>query len=143
MANYYAAWRSNYFKVKDAQAFKEWADHMPDVRVCHKDGGDDIDNADLYAVMQNEYTDGAGIPSFFWDEETDESIDIDFAGELAKHLQDGEVAILMESGAEKLRYITGYAVAIKSDGSRHSINLDDIYDWVNSNWGVNPTLACY
>lgn len=45
-----------------------------------------------------------GLPSNRYDEETDGYVDIDLAKELAEHLAEGQVAILMECGAEKLRY---------------------------------------
>lgn len=38
MANYYALARSNYFKVKDAGAFKEWVGSIPDLGVWAIDG---------------------------------------------------------------------------------------------------------
>jgi hypothetical protein len=48
----------------------------------------------------------------------------------------------MESGAEKLRYIAGYAVAYNSKGETVSLNLDDIYDKAKS-LGTNITTATY
>jgi hypothetical protein len=38
----------------------------------------------------------------------------------------------MGSGSEKLRYITGYAVAFNSDGDVETISLDEIYDRAKS-----------
>ncbi len=40
--------------------------------------------------------------------------DFDLVEELAQHLADGEIAVLVEAGAEKLRYITGDAVAVRN-----------------------------
>ena len=53
--------------------------------------------------------------------------EIDFYAELAKHLQNGWVAIVMEVGAEKLRYVTGYAVAVNHNGKCCDVSIDRIY----------------
>ncbi len=34
----------------------------------------------------------------------------------------------METGAEKLRYLTGWAQAINSRGETRTLNLEDIYE---------------
>lgn len=41
---------------------------------------------------------------------------------------DGDVAVFMSAGAEKLRYITGMAVAISQRGEVRRVSLDDIYE---------------
>lgn len=121
--------RTNYFRVKDRKAFDEWASKY-EVRVIE----------DQYRVgLVGEDPDGGSWPSH--NSEKDE--DIDFAGELAKHLVDGNVAILMEVGAEKVRYVYGAAIAVKSDGSVLSICLDDVYKLVEDTWGIKPSPAEY
>lgn len=49
----------------------------------------------------------------------------------------------MTTGAEKLRYLTGYAFALYADGRRLDVNLDDIYDKARAEFGVQPTQASY
>jgi hypothetical protein len=117
MANYYATARTNYFKVKDVEKFKELCEHL-DVQF--------IQDGDKVGFLCS-HGDQAGFPSYYWDEETQEYVDIDLLSDISKHLVKGEVAVLMEAGAEKFRYITGYAQAVNSEGDVCQITLDDIY----------------
>jgi len=60
--------------------------------------------------------------------ETDEPEEIDFLAELSLHLQPGWVAIIMEAGAEKLRYIAGFAAAVNSKGETREVTIQEIYE---------------
>jgi hypothetical protein len=115
MANWIGTARSNYFHVKDEAQFTIWAD------ACDLDYLQDKEGR--YAIAAR---DGEGWPSSYLDEHG-EDFDLDLPMELATHLKDGEVAILMEVGNEKLRYLTGYAVAVNSKGEIASVGLDEIY----------------
>jgi molybdopterin biosynthesis enzyme len=59
-----------------------------------------------------------------------------------KHLHDEDVAVLMEAGAEKLRYVSGWAVAVNSKGDLVEIGLSDIYEKAK-HLGKNITQATY
>jgi hypothetical protein len=63
--------------------------------------------------------------------------------EIAEFLIDGEIAVFMEVGAEKLRYCNGYAIAVHSNGEYETLNLDRIYDFAEQRWGKRPTVAEY
>jgi hypothetical protein len=54
--------------------------------------------------------------------------EIDLAAELSAHLEEGWVAVLMEAGAEKCRYVAGWALAVNSKGETRQVSLQDIYD---------------
>lgn len=69
--------------------------------------------------------------------------DIDFDEIIAKHLVDGEVAVLMSAGHEKARYVSGYATAIRNDFKHVSIVLSDIYELAAEKLGKLPTDATY
>ena len=84
-----------------------------------------------------------GLPSSRYDEETDDYVDIDLTKELAEHLAEGQVAVLMECGAEKLRFITGFATAVSWTGETVRISLDDIYQKAQEAFGVEPSRASY
>lgn len=132
MANWYGAARTNYFRVKDPEAFKRWLSDF-EVVVIEKDG--------RYGFYSNdEY---GGFPSYRHNDETGEYVDIDLANELSGHLVAGEVAVLIENGAEKLRYLSGWAQAVASDGRTVAVNLSDIYDKAKEAFGVAPTDASY
>jgi hypothetical protein len=53
---------------------------------------------------------------------------LDLFGEVAGHLVEGSVAVFIEVGAEKLRYLTGWAVAVNSSG----VTMPDYPWWVVS-----------
>jgi hypothetical protein len=123
MANYYATARSNYFRVKNAQAFEEWCSERN--LDCWANSYEGV--GDRYAIAPSADVE-AGWPSYDLDEATDEYYEIDLPKELASHLDPRDIAILIEVGSEKLRYLTGEAVAVHASGKTIRISLDDIYD---------------
>ena len=139
MANYYASSRSNYFKVKDVDAFKkfcnkwgvEYIEHVTEY--SRKEGVPDKTDG-LVGFLGSDGDDGA-LPSsaMLTDADTGEEKELtqdDFFYELSTHLEKGQVAILMEAGAEKLRYINGWAIAITDKNKQVVVSLNDIYDLV-------------
>jgi hypothetical protein len=119
MANYYATARSNYFRIKDKAAFMDWC------VTRHLDWWEKASEPGLYALSP--YSE-SGWPTYDYNEENDDETEVDLAAELATHLAPSEVAVLMEVGNEKLRYVTGYAVAVNAQGKTVRVHLDDIYD---------------
>lgn len=119
MANYYATARSNYFAVKDLEAFKA---AMPEGIGIWDDGKDGL--VGVYA----DGGDGNGWPSY--DHEAD--TDIDLCALIAPHLKKGEIAVFMEAGNEKLRYVIGVAEAVNSDGETVFVALSQIYKLAES-----------
>ena len=117
MANWYGTARSNYFRVKDKDAFLKWADGRG-LGVFKNE-----ESADLFAIYGGESTDDGSWPSY--DVESDTEIDL--VAELAQHLPNGQIAVLMEIGAEKLRYLTGVAIAVNHKGRVVELTLSDIY----------------
>lgn len=120
MANYYGSARSNYFKVKDEAAFLAALEDVPDIEIHGV-------NEKGFCILVNG-GDYGGWPTMGWDDEEEDDFEIDLPVLVSEHLLDDEVAIFMESGAEKLRYIVGYAEAINNKGERKTISLMDIYD---------------
>lgn len=138
MANYYGTARTNYFRVKNRKKFKEYVDTIPDaVLIDHKDA----DGRMMYGYyMANEY---GSFPSWLYDEETGDEIEIDIVTDIVPHLAKGEIAIFMECGAEKCRYLTGNAIAINSEGKHVSVDINDIYALAAKKLGGVPTRAEY
>ena len=137
MANYYCAARTNYFKVKDMNKFLAWAKQY-EVKViddAHKEGNP----SEVRVGLISENPDSGGWPSY----DMDTGSDIDFVSLLSEHLADDEVAIFVEAGSEKMRYVVGSAIAVNSAGDVLGVNIDDIYGLVKCEWGVKPTLAEY
>jgi hypothetical protein len=131
LANWDGFSRTNYFRVKDVAAFRKTMEQY-EVQVWTKD---DTDTCDWFGLGAND----GDWPSY--NPETDE--DIWFPEILAKHLVDGEVAILQTVGAERLRYLTGYAIAINGRGEHVEVSINQIYDLAKAKFGVEPTEACY
>lgn len=128
MANYIALTRTNYFRVRDAHAFEAWCERRG-LRFCTK-GGD----ASRYAFSAESES---GWPTF--DYETDD--DVDVAAELAPHLIPEDIAVLMETGGEKLRYLAGEAIAVCSTGIIAHVNLDHVYDLALKNAPNGATVS--
>jgi len=103
--------------VKDRDAFLEWADS----RGLGVSGNEE--RRDLFAIHGGESTDHGSWPSY--DVEGDRKIDS--VAELAQHLPEGQIAALIEIGAEKLRYLTGVAIAVSHNGRVVQLALSDIY----------------
>lgn len=134
MANYSGAARSNYFRVKDDSAFEEAMASLPESATSQDDEG-------RFMVMST-CPDTGGWVTLMEDEKTGEDIEVDLAAIISEHLADDEVAVLMEAGHEKLRYISGYAQAINARGERRTVSLADIYDLARE-LGPNVTEATY
>jgi len=118
MANYYCNSRSNYFRVKDATAFRHWAESLG-IETHEKLG-----TTGYFAVFPARDDDTGAFPNT--NSTTEE--EIDFAGELSAHLADRSIAVILEVGAEKLHYLHGHAVAVDAQGKRVQVFLDDIYE---------------
>lgn len=116
MADWYGQSRSNYFSVKNLNKFKAF---------CDKFNLEFIAKGGKAGFISNE--EFGRIPDGYFDEKKDDFVDVDFTLELSKHLVSGEVAIYMECGAEKHRYLTGYACAVNSKGENLSVGLHEIY----------------
>ena len=117
MANWYGSARSNYFRVKDADVFSQWA-RRRGLGVFKSERGPDI-----LAIHPGDSTDSGGWPSY--DMEKEEEFELE--AELAQHLAPGQVAILLEVGTEKLRYLTGQAIAVNAKGRVVDVALGEIY----------------
>lgn len=122
MANFYGTARTNYFKVKDSAKFLAWLETLSSVESLQHIT---VKGETLFGFASVCYDSGC-FPTVRYDEETGDGIEIWWAEELSAHLADGEVAVMIEAGAEKLRYISGWARAIHSSGDEVFVNLDDI-----------------
>ncbi len=132
MANYVLTCRSNYFRVRDPNLFERWCSFFG---LEYWTGKEIPDCEDLaYAIAQ---TEGQGWPS--WHPETDDEIDFD--AELAKHLDPRDIALLYQVGNEALRFISGHATAIHSDGRTVHVGLNTIHDLARQAFGDNVTIT--
>lgn len=117
MANYCCVYRTNYFKVKDNEKFKEFMTHVyaEDLEVFHKkdENGNELYGFGGYGGIsgyfnnENEYEDS--------DEAWDNAYD-NFIDGLAKQVAEDDAILLFEVGNEKLRYVVGSVAVITSKG---------------------------
>ena len=117
MANYVAIARSNYFRVKRAEAFEAW---------CSKHSIEwwtdtNADMGTVYTIaLPSTGDDGRG-----WNFVDPGDEDFDFAAELVAHLDPRDAVMLLEVGSEKLSYIIAYARVIRADGKEVFLDLQD------------------
>lgn len=136
MADWYGAARTNYFPVKDAEAFQAWIATAPLRAAKHE-------SEDLWTVLSEDQF--GGWPAFVYsqDDEDDDSepCEFDIVEQLAPHVAHGRIVICMETGAEKLRSLTGIATAFRVTASgieRIDLALSDIYRLAHDRWGLWP-----
>jgi hypothetical protein len=113
MANYYGVGRTNFFQVKDPNAFEA---EMKKYGLRVK-----LDDDFAMLISENE----GGFEWSYQDDETD--LDIDYSDVFRRHLVDGAVAVIMEVGNEKLNYLGGYAVAYNNKGESREVSISDIF----------------
>lgn len=118
MASWGGMSRSNYFRVKDEAVFRAWAEDLELVVIADEKG-----RLGFYSNA-----DDGGFPSWRCKEDQEDMQEVDLVAELGEHLENTEIAVLMSAGHEKARYVSGYAVAVNSEGKRASISLSDIYE---------------
>lgn len=128
MANWYGTCRSNYFAVRDVEAFKEMLPKYEATFIVNNDG--------LVGFISN--NESGSFPQY-WDEATDE--DSSIVDEIAPHLAENQVCVIQEVGAEKARYLTGKAFAIAWTGETILLTIDDIYALAQSEFGSDAKIT--
>jgi hypothetical protein len=146
MANYYGQARTNYFAVKNAEAFRAELADLPVEIIEQKNPAT---GETLFGFMDSN-SDGGGLDWMLYTEVEDENgeivdteMEIDWTAFLASHLADGHVAILMETGAEKYRYLQGWALAVNNKGETREINLSRDITNLAKELGSEITNAMY
>jgi hypothetical protein len=121
MANYTAAARSNTFTVRDVNALKKDLNGLAVTVLVES-----TEHPNRVLLLCDQSEDG-GWPNSRYDEETDDYTDVSIHEIVAKHLAAGHVAVFLQAGHEKLRYIDGTAVAVNGAGETRHIGLEGIY----------------
>jgi hypothetical protein len=142
VSDWYGTSRSNYFRVKDIGDFRElcslWGVEF--IQQTERIKGIETTSPDLVGFTCN-----GGLPDHHSDvsegTENEHSFD-DFLQELSGLLKEDEVAVMVETGAEKQCYVTGFAIAVNSRGEQVSVSLDSIYELAKP-LGKNMTKAEY
>ena len=133
MANYSGTLRTSYVAVKDTAAFHKWLAGFPGLEALHHKGGL------LGFYSEDGELPGRRYPDEGWDGE--EIDDTTFFDELATHLAEDQALVILHTGNERLRYLSGWAIVVTSKGIGPKIFLDDIYEKIPA--GLNFTRAEY
>ena len=116
MSNYESVTRSNYFHVKDEDAFSKFMDTVSGDDIhCWSDKDEDGNTLHAFGCDGSIY----GVPNGAEDDDFDL-----FLSELQKHIAPEDAVILIQSGHEKLSYVNGYVTIITTDDIR-TISIDD------------------
>lgn len=131
MANYYGTERTNYFRVKDETAFRQFAGkfHLTVIE----------DSEGRFGLLPTDWTDDGTFPTYLPDSDEE----FDFMAALANHLQEGSIAVRVQAGAEKLRYVCGFAEAINHKGETVDVSINSIYNLAAKKLGGEVTRAEY
>lgn len=117
MANYVSTTRTNYFHVKDVEAFRAFMDNGSGDNLKLWDEKDDKgDTVFAFGCEGSIY----GIQN----EDENDNYDL-FIENLQEYIADNDAVILTETGHEKLRYVSGYSAIITGSDIQH-VNLDDM-----------------
>jgi len=141
MANFNLWARSNYFKIKHPDKYKKFIEDYGLNLITNNALDVELPNSLYGFLCCNE-----GIPDYI---EQDFNIDgiisnkplIEFLErnifeELAEQLQEDQVAVVIEVGQEKLRYLGGIAIAVNSKGETVQIDLNDIYKQASEKFNI-------
>ena len=115
MANYECVTRSNCFRVKDPEAFREFMSHVygsGKINLWEKKDEDDrlVFGFGLFGEISGYKAEDSDD-----DDDLEEYTDYDvFLDGLQQHVAADDAVIIVESGNEKLRYIIGSAVVVTS-----------------------------
>ena len=131
MANWYGRSRTNMVHIEDMEALKNSLEIF-DISIYEREDG-------TVSFTDGDSTNGS-FPSLLM---TDEGEEIEFTWE--KHVmpfvKENEMLIVMSSGAERRRYVTGYADAYVRRGTEVTstgLDLNDIYAVAAVELGVHP-----
>lgn len=152
MANWTGMARSNYVRVKDPQAFKDFVDCFPAQLIEREKDGEmlygfySLDDGMIPALHQHDADDQfmtacslAGINPDTLDTVDPERVLI--TEMIHRFLAHGETLIVIEAGNEKARFVGATALAIHYDGGCSQIDLlSDIMRVAKERWGGKPTV---
>jgi hypothetical protein len=146
--------RSNYFRVRDPDRFKSWANGVGLAVVAEGRGPGFVlprhtDRIAIFPVEQNGWpVNAAGMRK---DSNGGSNGDSNggsnghdafaFVDALAGHLADGEAAVLQTVGAQGIASLVGYSIGVLSDGNSIGCSIDDIYTSMRRLFGIEVSRA--
>lgn len=145
MANWYGMWRTNYVKLRQdrLQDLKD----LFEVEVWEKDGLHAMASTEEYGdtpIIYLNDDDPVDLPDYLQEYVGSEDDYLSLADVIHEFLDLDQVIVIMCSGSEGRRYVTGFATAIHSTGESIFINLWDIHSKAREAFpGCTVTDASY
>lgn len=137
MADWTGHARSNYFRVKNVDAFIAFINSIPGVAFWTKEM-----NGTYFAIFADTTGHGGWPDTRDVEDQDDNCYGMEsLADDLVQYLAENEVAILMEIGNEKLCYLTFRSTAVTWDGRRIDLDSEEIYDRVANEFNIIPTTV--
>lgn len=144
MANWSGTARSNYVTVADMEGLRKALTPFGSIGIYPKADRAALKDGETVCLVAED--DDGGWPSFAYEEGLDEAgepteieVEFSFAERVVPFLVPGEILVVKEVGAEKHRYVSGYAAAFHWDGKEArqvSLGLNDIYNLAAEEFGV-------
>jgi len=125
MANYCCAVRTNYFHVKDPDKFRDFMKNVvsseDSIKVWERtdDVGNTVFGFGCYGSILGVTVCADGVNADDSDCDYDDYDFDEFVNGLADLVAEDDAIIILESGNEKLRYVTGCAIVITSTDSEY------------------------
>lgn len=121
MANYECAVRTNYFHVNNEQKFKEYmekvvaSDDVVHVWEGKDQNGNPVFGFGCYGPLLGLKVPSANMDDTSFNDDYDYDFDL-FLDGLARFIEPDDAVIILESGHEKLRYLSGSALIVTKYG---------------------------
>ena len=129
--------RSNYFAVHDAAAFEAFCERHDLEPIT-----ENSEPARRGFLSPRDVMFSPDLEDDFDGEAEETGTEGDWLHELAKHIAGDDVAVVMQIGSDKMRFLTGHAWAVNGQGQTQELDLDEIYNRADA-LGRLPTLAQY
>jgi hypothetical protein len=126
MANWSGAARSNYVEIENFEGLTKALDPFS-VEICEGSG------ENMFCFLSKDEDCGCWPGSATVDvgdgqEWQEEEVEFDPSVQICPFMKEGEILVMMETGSEKLRYLTGHANAYNKNGDCVSVSINDIYE---------------
>lgn len=136
MASYAGIGRTNTFRVKDPAAVKSRLE--PAFTVLERD----TDAPGAVTIFSDE--DGDWQRTLFEGDDDEDGTEIYLPDWIVDHLQPGETAVFTHIGNEGQRHLGAFSIAVHSDGRQIDLNIDEIYQRAETEFGVTGiSIASY
>lgn len=135
---WHGAARSNYVPIEDEEGLEKALEPFDGLIEM------DFDQHGNTGFKVGDESNDGGWPSAATDDDGN-AIEFDPVHLICPFMAEGAVLVMMESGADKYREITGNAIAYKKDGTKVEIYLNGIYEKAAQAFGVDRTSigVCY